>query len=154
MQILFLGARDPVVDVSQIVGNGVALLRVEDLVRLGDSGASRLALHQGDGQRSDPARLHPAAVQRFAEIHNQRVRDPKVRPVLEHLPRAVLRLEFLLTPRLNSPSVLPSEYGVSLLGVLMSVSLGVKTRASLWSWLIGALNCFDPRSMKNWYSTS
>jgi hypothetical protein len=37
---------------------------------------------------------------------------------------------------------------VSLLGVLIPVSLGVKTRASLWIWPIGALNCPELRSMK------
>jgi len=43
---------------------------------------------------------------------------------------------------------------VSLLGVLMPVSLGVKTRASLLSWLMGALNWPELRSMKNLLMTS
>ena len=46
------------------------------------------------------------------------------------------------------------EYGVSLFGVLIAVSFGVKTRASLLSVLIGALNCPEFRSMKNLYMTS
>ena len=33
------------------------------------------------------------------------------------------------------------EYGVSLLGVMIAVSLYVKTRASFLIWLNGALNC-------------
>ena len=35
----------------------------------------------------------------------------------------------------------------------MPVSFGVKTRASLSIWLIGALNCPELRSMKKLYRT-
>ena len=36
---------------------------------------------------------------------------------------------------------------------VIAVSCGVKTRASLLIWLIGALNCPESRSMKNLFMT-
>lgn len=39
-------------------------------------------------------------------------------------------------------------------GVLMQVSLGVNTRASLWTWLIGPLYCPEAGSMKYLYRTA